>query len=180
MTEEPTILVVPGYQNSGPEHWQSWWEQESPAFQRVEQADWDHPLVGDWVETLDKAITGQPGPVVLVGHSLGCITVARWAASHAGPEVRGALLVAPADIDTADVPELVNFRPIPLQPLPFPSIVVASSDDPWCSPARSRLLADSWGSRFVDLGPYGHINSASGLGAWPEGRALLAELTDGR
>ncbi|GAA0682994.1 alpha/beta hydrolase [Kitasatospora atroaurantiaca] len=180
MTANPTILVLPGYENSGPEHWQSRWEQETPAFQRVEQADWDNPLVGDWVETLDKAVTDRPGPVVLVAHSLGCITVAHWAASHPGREVRGALLVAPADIDTADVPELVNFRPIPLQPLPFPSIVVASSDDPWCSPARSRLLADSWGSRFVDVGPYGHLNSASGLGSWPEGRALLAELTAGR
>ncbi len=176
MTTDPTVLLVPGYENSGPEHWQSLWQQQDHGLRRVEQADWDNPLLGDWVETLDKAVAACPGPVVLVAHSLGCITVAHWAAAHTG-DVRAALLVAPADIDTADIPELVNFRPVPLRPLPFPSTVVSSSDDPWCSPARSRLFADSWGSRLVDVGPFGHLNSASGLSDWPQGKALLADLT---
>ncbi|MDH6577904.1 alpha/beta hydrolase [Kitasatospora sp. MAP5-34] len=179
-TPDLTILVQPGYQNSGPEHWQSRWEQQDGRLRRVQQADWDEPLLGDWVATLDKAVAACEGPVVLLAHSLGCITVAHWAAAHAethSADIRAALLVAPADIDTADIPELVNFRPVPLRPLPFPSVVVASSDDPWCSPARSRHFADSWGSRFVEIGPFGHLNSASGLGDWPEGRALLAELT---
>lgn len=175
----PSILLLPGYQNSGPEHWQSAWEREDATLLRVEQADWDNPRLDEWVAALDAAVAAQPGPVVLAAHSLGCITVAHWAATHDRP-VLGALLVAPADIDTADVAELRNFRPVPLSALPFPSTVVASSDDPWCSPERSRQFAAAWGSRFVEIGAHGHINSASGMGSWPEGRALLDELAEVR
>ncbi|MCX4745466.1 alpha/beta hydrolase [Kitasatospora sp. NBC_01287] len=188
----PTVLVLPGYQNSGPEHWQSHWERGDPRLVRVEQADWDRPLLTDWAAALDRAVREQSaersrehsrersGPVVLAAHSLGCVTVAHWAAragAAARALVRGALLVAPADIDTVEIEELVNFRPIPLLPLPFPSTVVASSDDPYCTLDRARLLARGWGSRLVEAGPRGHLNAASGLGDWPEGRALLADLS---
>ena len=177
---EPAYLVLPGYENSDHDHWQSVWERADPAFRRLEQADWHHPDLDGWTETLHRAVTSHGGPLVLVAHSLGCTTVAHWAARTPAAltaPVVGALLVAPPDIDHADVPALGSFRPVPLVPLPFPSIVVASSDDRWAGAERSRLFAAGWGSRFVDLGPYGHINSSSGLGAWPEGRALLAELT---
>ncbi|GAA1236326.1 alpha/beta hydrolase [Kitasatospora nipponensis] len=177
MTITPTVLLLPGYQNSGPQHWQSHWERLHPQYLRVEQADWDFPLVEDWVATLHKAVVAQPGPVVLVAHSLGCVTVAHWAARHGLP-VHGALLVAPADIDTVEIDELTNFRPIPLEPLPFPSIVVASSDDPYASIERSRLLADRWGSRLVEAGAHGHLNSDSGMGDWPAGQELLRELIE--
>lgn len=180
VTDTATVLVLPGYQNSGPAHWQSHWEQEHPAYVRVEQEDWDAPQLDSWVAALDRAVTlAAPGPVVLVAHSLGCITVAHWATGHRQLPARviGALLVAPADIDTVDIAELKNFRPVPLRPLPFPSIVVSSSDDPYADPERSRLFAESWGSRLVALGPLGHINSDSAMGSWPEGQALLAELT---
>ncbi|WP_280669389.1 MULTISPECIES: RBBP9/YdeN family alpha/beta hydrolase [unclassified Kitasatospora] len=189
MTDTATVLVLPGYQNSGPAHWQSHWEQEHPAYLRVEQEDWDAPQLDSWVATLDRAVAlAPPGPVVLVAHSLGCITVAHWATRQEqlagqvsdgqviGRQVIGALLVAPADIDTVDIAELKNFRPVPLRPLPFPSIVVSSSNDPYADPERSRLFAESWGSRLVALGSLGHINSDSAMGSWPEGQALLAEL----
>ncbi|BFV55203.1 alpha/beta hydrolase [Kitasatospora sp. CMC57] len=176
-----THLILPGYQNSEAEHWQSYWERSDPArFRRVEQADWDAPQRPDWVATLDRAVADADAPVVLVAHSLGCITVAHWA-TGARPEltakVLGALLVAPADIDTAEVPELVNFRPVPLAPLPFRTTVVASDDDPWCTADRARAFADAWGATFAAVGRGGHLNTASALGNWPQGRALLAELT---
>ncbi|MEV8097572.1 alpha/beta fold hydrolase [Kitasatospora sp. NPDC085879] len=174
----PLYLVLPGYQNSGPEHWQSRWEAAGAGFVRVEQADWDAPQRTDWVAALDAAVAAADRPVVLVAHSLGCITVAHWAAGRTDlPGVAGALLVAPADVDTAEVPELVNFRPVPLRPLPFPATVVASTDDPWCTAERAAAFADAWDAELVELGAHGHINSASGLGDWPEGRRLLADLT---
>ncbi|MFJ7276536.1 RBBP9/YdeN family alpha/beta hydrolase [Kitasatospora sp. NPDC098663] len=182
MPDRITHLVLPGYQNSGPEHWQTRWEAAEPdAFRRVQQADWDHPDQNDWIARVDAAVAeaAADGPVVLVAHSLGCVTVARWVATaRAGrtAAVRGALLVAPADIDTAEVPQLTGFRPVALAPFPFPAVVVASTDDPWASPERARLFADAWGARYVEPGAYGHLNSDSGLGDWPEGRKLLAEL----
>ncbi|WP_329569856.1 RBBP9/YdeN family alpha/beta hydrolase [Kitasatospora sp. NBC_01266] len=178
-TDPPVTLVLPGWQNSGPEHWQSRWERLDPRLVRVEQADWDHPQRSDWVATLDRAVRAQPAPVLLVAHSLGCVTVAHWAAQadqQARAAVLGALLVAPADIDNVRIPALATFSPIPLLPLPFPSTLVASADDPYCTPERARLLARGWGSRLVEPGARGHLNSESGLGDWPEGRALLTEL----
>ena len=118
-------------------------------------------------------------PAVLAAHSLGCQLVAAWA-SHSchTARVQGALLVAPPDIEREDMPpQLAPWRPIARQLLPFPSLAVTSSDDPFCSPERARGMAGAWGSRQIDIGPRGHLNSESGLGNWPEGRALLQSLT---
>lgn len=171
------VLIVPGLGGSGPAHWQTLWEKADPAFVRVEQRDWDRPDRSEWLATLDRAIAAQPAPPVLVAHSLACALVAHWAASAARP-LRGALLVAPADVDseTHTPPEVRGFAPMPLVPIPAPCIVAASSNDPFVDPARARHFADAWGARFVEVGACGHINAASGLGAWPEGRDLLASL----
>ncbi|MER7772840.1 alpha/beta fold hydrolase [Kitasatospora sp. NPDC096140] len=182
MPDRTTYLVLPGYQNSGPEHWQTRWEAAEPeSFRRVEQADWELPERADWVARVDAAVAAAAaeGPVVLVAHSLGCITAAHWVATAGADRtaaVRGALLVAPADVDTAEVPELTGFRPVALAPFPFPTVVVSSTDDPWVSPDRARAFAAAWGARYVEPGAFGHLNSESGLDDWPEGRTLLAEL----
>jgi hypothetical protein len=65
---------------------------------------------------------------------------------------------------------------MPLLRLPFPSIVVASTDDEYVTLDRAQQFARAWGSRLVNIGVAGHINSATGLGSWPLGRALLDEL----
>ena len=96
---------------------------------------------------------------------------------HAEGVPPGALLVAPVDIDNAGLDAIATFASVPLAPLPFPSIVVASTDDPWATLERARRLADTWGSDFVDAGPLGHLNSASGVGDWPAGREILKGLT---
>ncbi|WP_448658175.1 RBBP9/YdeN family alpha/beta hydrolase [Sphingomonas sp. CJ99] len=178
----PTILTVPGLDNSGPGHWQTIWEQLRGDTRRVELGLWNAPQRNPWVTRLDRAITESPAPVVLVGHSLGCIAIAWWA-TMAAPDivgrVAGALMVAPADVDWSDRQMLRTFRPIPVEPLPFPSILVASSDDPWLDFDRAHHLATHWGSLFHDAGALGHINADSGIGSWPEGQELLARLTDG-
>jgi predicted alpha/beta hydrolase family esterase len=174
---QPTILTVPGLGGSGPSHWQSLWEQARPDTVRVELGMWNTPHRNAWVTKLDQAIRSAQAPVVLAAHSLGCLAVAWWAELTRQPygwPVAGALLVAPADVDRADVQtELATFGPTPITPLPFPSIVVASSDDPWISIERAHSLAVGWGSHFVDAGPQGHLNAASGIGWWREGQELL-------
>lgn len=171
------ILVLPGWQNSGPDHWQSRWERLH-GDQRVEQDDWDWPRRGDWMARLEDTLLADPRPALLVAHSLGCQLVAAWAAhSRHTDRVRGALLVAPPDTEQADMPpQLYSWRPIPRQRLPFPATAVVSSDDPYCSAERAAAMASDWGAEVVTLGPYGHINSQSGLGDWPQGRALLEAL----
>jgi uncharacterized protein len=143
---------------------------------------WDTPHRNAWVTKLDQAIRNAQAPVVLAAHSLGCLAVAWWAALAGQPfgwPVAGALLVAPADVDRPGVRrELSGFGPAPNRPLPFPSIVVASTDDPWISLEKARDLAGGWGSFFVDAGPQGHINAASGIGWWEEGQALLDRVLD--
>jgi hypothetical protein len=171
----PAVLVLPGYQDSGPEHWQSLWERKHPGFHRVVQRDWEDPERDEWVAALDRAITAAGGPVVLVGHSLGSLTAVHWATRHRGP-VRGALLVAPPDVERPDFFPMPGFAPIPLAPLPFPSIVVASADDPFTTPERARHFAQAWGSELVELGQAGHVNTPAGFGPWPAGEALLDRL----
>lgn len=170
------ILIVPGYENSGPGHWQSLWEEELPGARRVEMPSWVHPICGEWIAALDDAIGDCGDPPILVGHSLGCIAIVHWAAAHQRP-VRGALLATPPDLERPDaLAELRSFTPIPKTTLPFPCILAASSDDPFMDLHRARAFADDWGADFVELGPCGHLNRDSGHGPWIRGEALLAEL----
>lgn len=169
-------LILPGLYDSGPEHWQSYWERSEASARRVRHRDWETPDRREWVATLDAAIAAVEGEVVLVAHSTACALVAFWAAEHRRP-IRGALLVGPSDTEAPSYPTgPTGWQPMPLGRLPFPSIVVASSDDEYVSLDRAEQFARAWGSRFVNAGALGHINSASGLGDWPVGRALLGSL----
>ncbi|HEU4566158.1 MAG TPA: alpha/beta hydrolase [Gemmatimonadaceae bacterium] len=179
-TSRSPVLILPGLGDSGPEHWQSHWERRDPDCERVVQAEWDAPRIADWVARLDEAVARRDAPVVLAAHSSACALVAHWAAD-ASParlaRVRGALLVAPTDPEGPHYPAgPVGFAPMPLRPLPFASVVVASDDDCYVAPERAREYAAAWGSRLVMLAGAGHINAASGHGPWPEGYALLSEL----
>lgn len=169
------VLVLPGWHGSGPDHWQSRWERLH-GYRRVEQNDWDRPLRGDWSAQLNAAVLDAGGPVVLVAHSLGCLLVAWWAA-HApavAAWVRGALLVAPPDLDRPDAPlALRGWAPPMRQRLPFAATVVASRNDPYATLAATQALTADWGAACIDAGEHGHLNADSALGDWPEGHALL-------
>ncbi|OOG53402.1 alpha/beta hydrolase [Polaromonas sp. C04] len=171
------VLILPGWQGSGPEHWQSRWER-AHGYQRVEQHDWMRPLRGDWIARLEDVVLSCDEPAVLVAHSLGCIQVAAWAAhSRSTHHVKGALLVAPGDVERDDIdPLLWSWPPIPLQKLPFRSVLLGSRNDPWCDFDRARRFATAWGAQFIDYGDAGHINAEAGLGSWPEGYVLLDDL----
>lgn len=174
------VLLLPGLYDSGAEHWQSHWERELPNAVRVVQRDWDAPVREEWVATLDRAVWENGSDVVLVGHSTGSALIAFWAADTKldARSVRGALIVAPSDTEAASYPSApTGWTPMPMARLPFPSIVVASTDDEFVTVARAKAFAAAWGSRLVSIGAAGHINSTSGLGSWPAGQALLAELT---
>jgi predicted alpha/beta hydrolase family esterase len=179
----PTILVLPGYGDSGPEHWQTLWERRY-GYTRVVQDDWERPDLATWVGHLEEAVARTTGPVLLVAHSLGCALVAHWAtgavASPHAARVRGALLVAPPDVDEIRhlLPEVESFAPMPVERLPFPAVVVMSETDAYAEPVRARGFAQAWGARLVELGDAGHINAESNLGEWPEGHRLLAELAE--
>jgi uncharacterized protein len=172
------VLVVPGIGSSGPLHWQTRWELSHPSFRRVEQRDWETPHCSDWVQVLEKAVAASGPSTVLVAHSLGCLLVAHWAAQTA-LTVHGALLVAAPDPDGPCFPPGARgFNPIPLQRLPFESIVVASSNDPFARVEFLSRCAEHWGSRFVSIGEAGHVNADSGLEAWREGFEILKPLLD--
>ena len=168
--------MVPGLTGSGPDHWQTHWLKTVRNASTVEQDDWEKPDRASWIDRIDDCVDEAGPDVVLVGHSLGAIAIVAWAARE-HRAIRGALLVAPCDLDVADLqPELRGWAPIPMTPLPFPSIVVASSDDTWVTLARAEAFADAWCADFVDIGAHGHIDSASKLGTWAAGREQLAKL----
>lgn len=175
------VFTLPGWQGSGPDHWQSRWEALYGCV-RVEQSDWMRPLRGDWIARLEDVLLASAsqghGPAVLVAHSLGCIQIAAWAAHTSHPHlVQAALLVAPGDVEREDLRQMIpGWAPIERERLPFRSLLLSSQNDPYCSQPRAQSFAQSWGARFVDYGDRGHINAESGLGDWPEGVALMQDL----
>jgi predicted alpha/beta hydrolase family esterase len=171
---------VPGLCGSGPTHWQTIWEQQFAECSMVDLGSWDDPHRNTWINNLNLAIHHAGRPVVLVAHSLGCVVVAWWARfeqrAWADPVI-GALLVAPPEVDFFPRDERVGrFAPTPSEPLPFPSRLVASRDDPWMGFHTAKALARRWGSTLVDAGTAGHINADSQLGGWDFGREQLALL----
>lgn len=181
-TTDVRYLIVPGWQGSSAEHWQSHWQQVLPECMRVEQDDWLLPQRHAWVAQLQRQIAADRRPVVLIAHSLGCVTVAHWAA-QAEPallaRVRGALLVAPADVERRDCPAaLRNFAPMPRTALPFSSVLVGSSNDHAADAQRAMLFAQQWGSAAVILPEAGHINVQSGHHRWEQGFTWLYQLQE--
>jgi predicted alpha/beta hydrolase family esterase len=171
------ILMVPGYTNSGPEHWQTRWESRLSTARRVVQAEWSKPVREDWTATLAAAVNEAERPVVLVAHSLGVSTAIQALPQFRKP-VAGAFFVAPPDVANPKIrpKHLMSFGPYPREPLPFPSITIASRNDPYCAFEVAEDAAAAWGSLFIDAGEAGHINSEAGYGPWPEGSMAFAQF----
>ncbi|MDQ7731003.1 alpha/beta hydrolase [Halomonas sp. SpR8] len=169
-------LIVPGWNGSGQDHWQSHWQTQLPNSSRTQVDSWSHPELNDWVSSLNRAVSQAKGPVVLIAHSLGCVTIAHWAQRHPKllSKIKGALLVAPADVERWSVNQrLSGFGPIPMQPLPFPSLVVGSTNDHTASLERIQHFANEWRSAIHIIHGAGHINTASGHTHWNDGLHLL-------
>lgn len=177
---DPLILIVPESPDTAPRHWQTRWERGRDNCRRLELGMWEQPHRNTWVNKLNLAIYRAGRPVLLVGHGLGCLTIAWWAEYERPPAdgaVIGALLVAPPDPERAGAdPRLARFGAAPRLPLPFPAIVVASADDPGCSLSNAVGLARDWGCRFTEAGAVGHLDAASGVGDWTLGQRLLDRM----
>ena len=166
----PPTLIVPGLGSSGPDHWQSWWQAQEPGAIRVEQEDWATPDLTQWSARVVDHLALATSPVWIVAHSFGCLA-AVVAASQNPDVVAGAFLVAPADPQKFAVESL-----LPQTSLPFPSLLVASSNDPWLKFMTAAFWAQRWDSRLVLIGAAGHVNAESGYGPWVEGRVMFASL----
>ena len=171
-------LIVPGLGNSGPEHWQTYFESTGENFYRIKQQEWDKPICEQWIETIDKKVLEfDLSTVVLVAHSLACTAVAHWAKKYKR-QIKGALLVAPSDFEAPQYAFLATgFASIPLDKINFKTIVVASADDVWVSLERAQFFADHWGSELINIGNAGHINVASGHTKWEEGLEILEKVS---
>lgn len=155
--------------NSGPGHWQSIWQEKHPEFQRVEQNNWDEPLLIEWIVNLEDHLNRVEGEKIIVAHSLGCIISVEVISGR--DDIAGAMLVAPADLEATEEP-----GHIPLKKLDFPSVVVASENDPWVTLDRAQTMASAWDCEFVNIGEAGHINVDSGYGEWSEGWIIFENM----
>ena len=175
--KDADILIIPGYTNSGPDHWQSRWQGKLSTARRVEQAEWSKPVRDDWVANVAAAIDATERPVVLVAHSLG-IPTAIHALGQTSKRIAGGFFVAPPDVANPDIRprHLMTFGPYPREPLTFPSITIASRNDPFCDFDVAEDIAAAWGSLFIDAGEAGHLNAESGHGPWPEGSMTFAHF----
>jgi predicted alpha/beta hydrolase family esterase len=171
------VFVVPGIGNSGPLHWQSVWQAAHPDWRRLVVEDWDQVVCDDWVSAIERQVAECGEDTVIVAHSLGCLAVVHWAVRHS-TRIRGAMLVAVPDPATSAFPAAAatGFAPLPSEQLLFPTIVVSSSNDPYCDADYARRCAKVWGSVLVEAGAQGHLNADSELGDWPQGFRLLQTL----
>lgn len=187
MPLHPSILIVPGLRDHVEEHWQTFLAKELPGSVTVPPLEEDKLSLQARLDAIDHALQGLDGPVLIVAHSAGCMMVAHWARRQSEArldKIAGAVLAAPADVETQmpagypgkDVLAANGWTPIPRQPLPFPSLLAASSNDPLTALARARRFAQDWGSELVELGPVGHLNPASGHGPWPMAAQLIHRL----
>ena len=173
------LITLPGIGGSGEAHWQSHWELNETMFSRFQPASWNEPDLSDWMQSLERAVINSTRPPVLIAHSLACLLVAHWAASTRST-ISGAMLVSAPDPDGAKFPQAAKtFGAVPIGRMPFPSLIVASTDDPFGTLAYARQRAQQWQSGFVVAGALGHINASSGLGDWVQGRALLEAFLSG-
>jgi uncharacterized protein len=173
------IIILPGIGGSGEKHWQTRWEKADPRYQRFAPADWDRPDLKDWIEALDRAVGGASKPPLLVAHSLACLLVAHWQQASIAP-VAGAFLVAVPNPQAPAFPtEAASFANPPSRKFRFPSLVIASANDPYGMVEYARGRATQWGSGIVEVGELGHINETSGLEDWPQGKALLTAFAAG-
>lgn len=173
---EADIIIIPGYGGAGPDHWQSRWARRMPTARLVKQKDWDAPDPDDWSDAIVAAVDAATLPVVLVAQGAGALTVARAGPRLSG-HVAGAFLVTPIDPDHPDLPEAARvFAPVSTEPLPFPSFVIASRNNPYCRYETAEDMAYAWGARIFDAGEAGTIDTASDHGPWPEGLMVFARF----
>lgn len=168
------FLTIPGIHGSDDNHWQSLWEKRYRNFKRVNQFNWDHPDASEWVKTLDEKISRYPHHAIyLIAHSMGCHTVARWAA-QSDRHIAGALLVAPPNVEKLETDgRVTGYANRTAIKLPFNSILIASSNDVYASTETAKAYANEWGSYYLNIGEAGHINSNSGIGQWEDGLRFL-------
>lgn len=171
-------FVIPGFAGSPEGHWQHIWAEERPHARMIMQENWYFPQLEAWASTLERALLAAENPVFLVAHSLGCILAARIGEGPAAHKVRGALLVAPGDLDVTERlhPGLIRFGAMPERALPFPSVLLGSRNDSYMSEERARYFGGRWGAHYVDMGYVGHINLASGFGRFEHGYRLFDTL----
>lgn len=185
------ILIVPGWQDSGQDHWQSRWERNLKTARRVIQDDWDNPDVEAWGNRIAKFAGGATQPAVVVAHSLGVPAVVYNADKLKAHGVIGAFLVAPADVEFAHFwPDTGGerwppkkghggFARMPENKLPFPAHLIVGNNDLYCAQSRAEILAAKWGAKLTDAGEVGHINIVSGHGPWPEGLLQFGQFLKG-
>ncbi len=184
MNTQPTLLLVPGLRDETPGHWQAILAGQWPGAVSLPALGRRNIDLAARIEQIEDAVQSINGPVVLVAHSGGAVATAHWARRTRATSIQGALLATPplfASPLGPEFPALAEFQshgwaPVPRAPLPFPSILAASRNDPLGDYEGVCELAQAWGARVFDLGHSGHLNPASGFGPWPAAIELVREL----
>jgi predicted alpha/beta hydrolase family esterase len=170
------IVIVHGYEGSGPGHFQHWLNETLAARGAdVRFPDLPAPTEPErdaWVEALAELVRARgDAPVTFVAHSLGCWAVDHYLARHGAEGVHAALLVAPPSPYSLFEP-IQSFLPPPRDPAAWAPIaartlVVGSDDDDYASDDEFVELAERIGARHRIVPGGGHLNAAAGFGPFP-------------
>lgn len=169
-------VIVPGVGGSEYGHWQSWLQRQLMSCSRVEQQDWNAPVLETWVEQFRSTVAAIDAPLQIVAHSFGCLTTVAALAQYPALQrkVKNLVLVAPANPGRFGEAGFARdsqhdyqdyFHQLKVQ---VPASMLISENDPWLNAEHALELAQSWQLEPVSLGHVGHINVASGFGPFPE------------
>jgi uncharacterized protein len=169
-------VIVPGVGGSEHAHWQSWLQRQLMSCSRVEQQDWNLPILEQWVEKFVQHVTAFDQPLQIIAHSFGCLTTLAALAQHPelNKKIQNLVLVAPANPirfgeagfsrnSTQDYWQYFKDLSIAV-----PTTLLISENDPWLKYEDALTLAKCWRLKPINLGRVGHINVASGFGPFPE------------
>lgn len=183
---QATVLIIPGLRDHVDEHWQTHLESRLAKVRSVPPLQEDKLNCAKRLEAIQMQLEHIEGPVILVAHSAGVLMTVHWAAQYYSKQqqIQAALLVTPPNLaqawpenyPTSKALSEQGWSPLPQQKLPFPSLVVASRNDPLAHYAAVLEMAQHWGSQLLDLGEVGHMNPAAGFGPWPEAEQLIRQL----
>jgi uncharacterized protein len=171
------VLVLPGWQGSGPDHWQTWLvtqlREQGRDVRYADLPDIDHPRLLPWLAALRDSLSDLPADGFdIVFHSLASVLWLHHAADPGdSPRPARVALVSPPSPATA-IAEIAEFFPPPIDIVAVRkaadgTVLVGGDDDPYVPEG----LAEAYGrplkiaTTIVPGG--GHLNSDSGFGPWP-------------
>ncbi|WP_367342409.1 RBBP9/YdeN family alpha/beta hydrolase [Limosilactobacillus sp.] len=183
MTKRQRAYLIHGT-STRDDDWFPWLEQAAKPDIIVSRLTLPEPFNPDpshWQDACDAQIEAKPG-MILVAHSLGCITALRYVERHQVKDVR-LLLVGAFDQGLPDYPQLNSFVQPPIdygqvKPKLAGSTVICAQNDPIAPYQDGVAVSQRIGAKLIVQPTGGHFLSSDGYQEFPLALKELQRLAN--